>query len=410
MRTAFRLLLPTFETTSAARQVLTKGKARRSFSGTASNALKLSPETRKRIRVSGLASHNISRESLEEQSSDDGFANLSWCECGYSSNQPFCDGAHRAVNTQYGTEFKPQRHTVDINGVPEEGVFLCTCKHTTNAPFCDGSHRRLDDWNVHQPEPSRTCNANIAFLPYEVKSTRWETSDVIRLNLQRAKGVEVPAAVDEAFHFSLEGVSSRAQSMGKTKWRAYTPTRYDNTTGAMELVVKVYEDGSVSPFVGALCQGDTVRLRGPLPGEYHAASASARDTYYLFAGGTGVTPMLQIAQSLRAYGIKLKIYCANRSLADTLCVDELSSLAGDSTELFFVAEADSGDQWPHFDPKVATVACGTRITRKLLADSGMDAYDATSRAIVCGPPLFNRSLTNILCDNFGYPSKDVVVL
>ena len=263
---------------------------------------------------------------------------------------------------------------------------------------------------MHKPEPSRTCNANVAFLPYQVESTRWETSDVIRLTLQRAPDVETPVAVDEAFHFSLEAVSSRPQSAGKTKWRAYTPTRYDNETGDMELVVKVYEDGAVSPYVGALREGDTVRLRGPLPGEYHAESASARDTYYLFAGGTGVTPMLQIAQRLRAQGAKIKIYCANRTLADTLCVDELSSLAGDSIELIFVAEGESGEKCLHFDPKIATVACGTRITRELLADSGMVAFDATSRAIVCGPPLFNRTVSHILSDDFGYPTKDVIFL
>ena len=56
-----------------------------------------------------------------------------WCQCGESSNQPFCDGSHA------GTEFTPM--TVEIT--EKTTMALCQCKHTNNAPRCDGSHSRL---------------------------------------------------------------------------------------------------------------------------------------------------------------------------------------------------------------------------------------------------------------------------
>ncbi|QSJ20529.1 CDGSH iron-sulfur domain-containing protein [Nostoc sp. UHCC 0702] len=56
-----------------------------------------------------------------------------WCSCGYSSNQPFCNGAHK------GTEFKPIKFEI----TEKKPVALCQCKYTNNAPFCDGYHKNL---------------------------------------------------------------------------------------------------------------------------------------------------------------------------------------------------------------------------------------------------------------------------
>lgn len=56
-----------------------------------------------------------------------------WCSCGKSSNQPFCDGAHK------GTSFTPKMEKVDT----AKKVFWCACKHSANAPFCDGAHKNL---------------------------------------------------------------------------------------------------------------------------------------------------------------------------------------------------------------------------------------------------------------------------
>lgn len=59
--------------------------------------------------------------------------NYSWCACGLSKTQPFCDGSHK------DTDIKP------VNFKPEtsETVYLCGCKQTANQPFCDGTHSTL---------------------------------------------------------------------------------------------------------------------------------------------------------------------------------------------------------------------------------------------------------------------------
>ncbi|MBI1768236.1 MAG: CDGSH iron-sulfur domain-containing protein [Bacteroidetes bacterium] len=78
----------------------------------------------------------------EKTSSNDGPAELelepgivySWCRCGRSKNQPFCDkGSH------IGTGLEPKEFTVSS----KRKVWLCMCKQTKLVPYCDGSHNKL---------------------------------------------------------------------------------------------------------------------------------------------------------------------------------------------------------------------------------------------------------------------------
>lgn len=54
----------------------------------------------------------------------------SWCSCGLSKNEPFCDGAHK------GTDKKSVKFVAERSGCAQ----LCGCKKTKNPPYCDGSH------------------------------------------------------------------------------------------------------------------------------------------------------------------------------------------------------------------------------------------------------------------------------
>lgn len=57
----------------------------------------------------------------------------SFCACGKSKNQPFCDGSHK------GSGMTPKHFSVDKDGT----YHLCGCKHSKNQPFCDGTHKTL---------------------------------------------------------------------------------------------------------------------------------------------------------------------------------------------------------------------------------------------------------------------------
>lgn len=64
----------------------------------------------------------------------------SWCSCGLSQKQPFCDGAHKECKNSDGTSvMKSVIYEADENKV----VYFCGCKHSKKVVICDGSHSSL---------------------------------------------------------------------------------------------------------------------------------------------------------------------------------------------------------------------------------------------------------------------------
>ena len=59
----------------------------------------------------------------------------SWCSCGLSKKQPFCDSSHREV----AGNFK----SVKFLAKSDKEIFFCGCKLTKNPPYCDNSHLKL---------------------------------------------------------------------------------------------------------------------------------------------------------------------------------------------------------------------------------------------------------------------------
>jgi CDGSH-type Zn-finger protein/mannose-6-phosphate isomerase-like protein (cupin superfamily) len=81
---------------------------------------------------------------------------LSWCSCGRSANQPYCDGAHR------GTTFAPVPYLAAV----AEDVILCGCKHTRTPPFCDGTHSNLPD-GYRTDDPDSSENGAVTLVDAE---------------------------------------------------------------------------------------------------------------------------------------------------------------------------------------------------------------------------------------------------
>ncbi|XP_049900812.1 CDGSH iron-sulfur domain-containing protein 3, mitochondrial-like [Epinephelus moara] len=72
----------------------------------------------------------------------------SWCTCGHSKKQPFCDGAHKTkAKGLTPLRFVPEKDTT---------VWLCGCKYTNNPPYCDGTHKQdfIVSAPLHEPADS----------------------------------------------------------------------------------------------------------------------------------------------------------------------------------------------------------------------------------------------------------------
>ena len=63
----------------------------------------------------------------------------SWCACGLSVKQPFCDGAHKHTEAGLTMGLKSVKFEVATAGTHH----LCGCKQSGTKPFCDGTHEKL---------------------------------------------------------------------------------------------------------------------------------------------------------------------------------------------------------------------------------------------------------------------------
>ena len=112
--------------------------------------------------------------------------------------------------------------------------------------------------------------------------------------------------------------------------RAYSMSRpvFDGDRGAIELLVRAKPGGAASGWLfGRLGGGDELVVEGPY-GKAYAQSPIGRPVLCL-AGGTGLAPVLAIAQELSrgSPGRRISIYVGSRRAADIVLADRLAALA-----------------------------------------------------------------------------------
>jgi cytochrome-b5 reductase len=164
---------------------------------------------------------------------------------------------------------------------------------------------------------------------------------------------------------------------GKVVQRSYTPVTDETTEGKFSLVVKVYhplppkfpDGGAMSQHLDRLQIGDTVRVKGP-KGHLtylHYGNFSYKplgkpqqergcSNLCMIAGGTGITPMLQILHAVfvthpsKNESLTVQLLYANQTPGDILVRDELEALAsqyGDRLKIWYTVDRDAPSDWKY---------------------------------------------------------------
>jgi CDGSH-type Zn-finger protein len=58
-----------------------------------------------------------------------------YCNCGWSANLPYCDGAHKRMDTGC--------HPTVCEITEADKKWVCQCHRSGNLPWCDGTHSKL---------------------------------------------------------------------------------------------------------------------------------------------------------------------------------------------------------------------------------------------------------------------------
>ncbi|KAL1972766.1 hypothetical protein VTN31DRAFT_7180 [Thermomyces dupontii] len=165
--------------------------------------------------------------------------------------------------------------------------------------------------------------------------------------------------------------------------RSYTPISSDNERGYFDLLVKTYPQGNISKYLDEMKIGQKMKVRGPKGAMVYTPNMCRH--IGMIAGGTGITPMLQIIKAIirnrpRNGGndvTKVDLIFANVNPEDILLKDELDKLAkeDDGFNVYYVLN-NPPENW--------TGGVGFVTADMIKAHMPPPADDI--KILLCGPP------------------------
>lgn len=195
-----------------------------------------------------------------------------------------------------------------------------------------------------------------------------------------------------------------ADGNGRNHQRSYTPVTGDEVLGKVSFVVKIYkanehpkfpEGGKMSQHLDSLHIGDMQEMKGPKghlnylgKGKFTIKEMrkpiSQRNVKNIgmIAGGTGITPMLQIISAvLRDPNdtTLLTLLFANQSEDDILVREELETLARkypDQFKLHYTLDNPPAENWKY----------STGFINKDMISKHLPSSDTDVLIVLCGPP------------------------
>jgi cytochrome-b5 reductase len=160
--------------------------------------------------------------------------------------------------------------------------------------------------------------------------------------------------------------------------RPYTPISDPDSKGHFDLLIKVYPDGKMSQHFANLKPGDVLEVKGPI--EKLRYSPNMKRHIGMIAGGTGITPMLQVVRAILKNpddNTQVSLIYANVSPDDILLKRELDRLASSypNFKVFYTVDKPSSD-W----------RAGVGYISKDMVLKGLPGPGEDSLILVCGPP------------------------
>jgi len=192
---------------------------------------------------------------------------------------------------------------------------------------------------------------------------------------------------------------------GQEVQRAYTPISSDDDKGHFDLMVKVYfknvhpkfpDGGKLTQYLEGMAIGDSIAVRGPsgrfvykANGVYETKrgrdwTAKRTKKLAMIAGGSGITPMLQIIDHVLKNPedpTQMALLFANQTEEDILLRDRLEKAAKDPrlTVHYTLDRPPTDGSW-----KYSTGFINEEMLKENLPAAGGSAADTV--VLMCGPP------------------------
>mmetsp|Transcript_20300 Transcript_20300/g.33195 ORF Transcript_20300/g.33195 Transcript_20300/m.33195 type:complete len:310 (-) Transcript_20300:41-970(-) len=189
-------------------------------------------------------------------------------------------------------------------------------------------HGPFDSSLVHAAPQQQNKNVTTALSPKEFREYKLASTEKLTHNTKMYR-FELPSAQDQSGLTVASCLVARATVDGKKVVRPYTPVSLNHQRGYIDLLIKTYPKpgGLMSRHIDELQVGDTLEMKGPF--EKIPYKANMKKKIGMIAGGTGITPMLQIIREILSNpqdNTEVSLLFANVTEDDVLLRDELDAL------------------------------------------------------------------------------------
>ncbi|KAI9734073.1 MAG: NADH-cytochrome b5 reductase [Claussenomyces sp. TS43310] len=218
-------------------------------------------------------------------------------------------------------------------------LLLGGLKVYSNSTCCPQIHAKLSAsrWKANNATGAKKILKPDAFQEFELKEKTIISHNVAiyRFGLPSENsilglpiGQHISLAADLDVHIDPKVPTSGTAK--KEIVRSYTPISGDHQPGYFDLLIKSYPTGNISKHMASMVVGQMLKVRGPKGAMVYTPNMVRH--FGMIAGGTGITPMLQIIKAVirgRSTGDKTEIdlLFANVNPEDILLKEDLDELA-----------------------------------------------------------------------------------
>lgn len=176
-----------------------------------------------------------------------------------------------------------------------------------------------------------TKNLTMArFHTLKVKDIRKETSDSVSV------AFDIPAQIQPEFQFKQgQYITLKLTVNSEEIRRSYSICTSPYNEKELRVAVKEVADGRASVFINrTLKVGDTMEVMTPMGNFHSVLSGNNKKHYVLFAGGSGITPMMSILKSVLYIEKQshVTLVYTNRDEDSVIFKSELEKLAVDHSD------------------------------------------------------------------------------
>eukprot|EP01132_Coremiostelium_polycephalum_P005351 gene5351-6676_t len=284
--------------------------------------------------------------------------------------------------------------------------------------------------NSSSPSTSTGTSNNNTFLsPSSINMDKIkESRDTYRyiISIPKEKVEDKLDWVSPLSHVSI----SKVDEYKELGFKSYTPVSQNDDNNTLEFYIKGYEGGSISRHLHNSNIGDELVLRGPIQtsDSFQYESSCATNHLLLIAGGTGITPMIQICKRLFSDSDKIRskiiLIYSNKTKDDIIYHHQLQQLELDHTGRCFFKyvltqakeeekEGESNYLYGHIDSEMIK-----KCLENVYIQNGIDTITILESlekrpnidVLVCGPVQFNKYIKDQVLKIDAIPPDNIHLL